>query len=353
MAGFVVWSHTGQRPGQLQGQLGFGSGQLRRDSAPDASLATAGDKDPLAPTEAAAWGGGGAAAAASPPKTAYLGGGTGLFMAAERRDQPTRPSFPRGEAASHCVLLGPPDELWSCSEKFGVVQVWSLVTHTLIQHWDLDLCHGLNHLVYSRGCVWGAGTNGSIYIFDAAAKQPLTELRVHTDSVRHLCVVSKERVVSCSASKDTTLAEMANLPSGRHGRGLFSQPDDASFASYDRYGFLQLGPGAPDLEPPAEHQELVASLPDELRSRHERRKRVLLAQTEAWDQYLERNPELFGNDNGAGVSDYVALEDSREVHRLIRAGVPDKFRQVVWTGACKPPTVLWSLPDPAACPFGA
>ena len=75
------------------------------------------------------WGGGGAASHNSPPKQTWAGrfnGGIGKLKPKEAL--PTAvvvpAPFPEYAAASHCVVPGPSGELWSSSERCGVVQVW-------------------------------------------------------------------------------------------------------------------------------------------------------------------------------------------------------------------------------------
>ena len=215
-----------------------------------------------------------------------------------------------------------------------MVQVWSTVEHRLMQHWDLDGCSGLTHLIYSRGCVWAAAANGSLYIFDAKAKLPLIELRVHTDNIRCLRTVGKEYMISCGASKDGSLAVMLNLPRGRHtqssilpARASYTGGTD-TFMSYDRYGFLQLSSYETE-EPVLSDNELVASLPEDHQQDLARQDLKLLASSMAWEQYFLESAQSTGADGDA--TDYPSFQRTAENRRRIHEGVPDKFRQRVWT----------------------
>eukprot|EP00039_Didymoeca_costata_P033040 m.40424 g.40424 ORF g.40424 m.40424 type:complete len:1234 (+) comp9663_c0_seq2:283-3984(+) len=281
--------------------------------------------------DTATWGGGGAAAYHSPPK--HLSGRVGKGPETGPDTSPQgRPftaqfpiPFPKDVAASHCVIEGSKGELWSSSEKRGVVQVWSTETHKLLQHWDLDGCTGITQLVYSRKCVWAAAQNGSVYIFDAVAKEPIVELKVHTDAVRYLCAAKPEYMVSSSAAKDGSLAILLNLARGRH--GYVSWTSDSATV-FDRYGFFTSGRGVPEgFEDLGD--ELVASLPSQLEIELDRRQRAFVVHSERWTEYLQRNkpdpalPFFEGH--------CKPFRDSPELRNLIENGVPDACRQQVWT----------------------
>lgn len=269
------------------------------------------------------WGGGGAASHNSPPKQTWAGrfnGGIGKMkpkMTAQV--MPTTAvvapaPFPEYAAASHCVVPGPAGELWSSSERCGVVQVWCTTTHQLLHHWDLDACPGINHLVYSRGCIWAAAANGSVYVFDAVTKDPLVELRVHSDAARSLFIVSKEHLISTSGSKDSSIGVMLNMPRGR----LYTEEGATRLAAidtYDRYGFVNL-PGMETLAGGNNDDELLTSLVLSLGTSAsealEKKSRGREAHIDAWQTHLKElaqaaaastaNKDSGGGDGGLGGS---------------------------------------------------
>jgi len=243
------------------------------------------------------WGGGGAASHNSPPKQTWAGrfnGGLGKKPKATAQALPTAvvapAPFPEYAAASHCVVPGPAGELWSSSERCGVVQVWCTATHQLLHHWDLDACPGVNHLIYSRGCIWAAAANGSVYVFDAVTKDPLVELRVHSDAARSLFIISKEHLISTSGSKDSSIGVMLNMPRGR----LYTEEGATRLAvidTYDRYGFVNL-PGMEGNDGAGEEDtsfaiEMVLSLDTTASEELQKKSRRREAHIDAWESHLK------------------------------------------------------------------
>lgn len=158
------------------------------------------------------WGGGGAAQAGTPPKRGGAGRRRGTPEDSRNRRSSYSPVKSPGEVgddeesevAAYCIISGPPGELWSCSETQGKVQVWCSKTRRRLMAWELE-SPGINHLAFSRGHIWAAGSNGSLYVWDAYSRQPVFELRPHKDTVRALAVIGLNYIVSLSGSRDGSI----------------------------------------------------------------------------------------------------------------------------------------------------
>jgi len=108
--------------------------------------------------------------------------------------------------ASHCIISGCNDEVWSCSNVSGLLHVWDSARYaqsSLGGEWMID-CDGFNTLLATTTAIWGGANNGSVYLWDIETHSLLRELTTHSDGVRSLCQV-QNFVVSGSGSKDGTL----------------------------------------------------------------------------------------------------------------------------------------------------
>eukprot|EP00040_Diaphanoeca_grandis_P017546 m.91657 g.91657 ORF g.91657 m.91657 type:complete len:1346 (-) comp26490_c0_seq2:90-4127(-) len=113
-------------------------------------------------------------------------------------------------SASHCMIPGINNEVWSCSNVTGLLQIWDAATCKPAKmggEWRLD-CEGFNVLLATETAIWGGGNNGSIYVWDPESHNVLQQLPSHNDGVRSLCEMrfgDERHIISGSGSNDGTL----------------------------------------------------------------------------------------------------------------------------------------------------
>ena len=83
-----------------------------------------------------------------------------------------------------------------------------------LAEWRMD-CKGIVMLACVRGHIWGGAYDGSVYIWDAAARAPVQEMHCHNDAVRSICAVGPRTVVSGGGSRDGMLVVWHTVARGR------------------------------------------------------------------------------------------------------------------------------------------
>ena len=120
----------------------------------------------------------------------------------------TDASFVLRTSASHCIIAGIENEVWSCSNVSGLLHVWDARTFSPVKmggEWRLD-CRGFNVLLATATAIWGGANNGSVYMWDPESHSLLQQLTSHSDGVRSLCAMGESQfVLSGSGSNDGTL----------------------------------------------------------------------------------------------------------------------------------------------------
>ena len=107
-------------------------------------------------------------------------------------------------AASHILAHGMDEEVWSCSSRTGLLQVWSTATYEKVTfggEWRID-CRGFTSLVHTDGYILGGSNNGSIYTWNPETHWFVKQCQGHTDAVRSLCTISDSMAVSGGSSRD-------------------------------------------------------------------------------------------------------------------------------------------------------
>lgn len=268
------------------------------------------------------WGGGGDAAFKSPPKNVFsYADRKHSLMHGNKRQLDTDDD---GKVAANTIIEGVNGQLWTCSDRCGRVQLWSIKSKKLIQSWELN-CPGLHHMVYSRGHMWVAGLNGSVYIWDAEWHLPLAELQVHKDAVRSLCPIGSEFVVSNSGATDGSIAVLRAVA---RGRVPTQEPHmDKTISLFDRYGFLS-GVKQTTVVVPT---DLSISLPEEdkhLISAQKRRQTKHLAD---WETFVKR---MSGSDDRERILPASIMSvDAQKFPELIplgAKGISERFRAQMW-----------------------
>lgn len=265
------------------------------------------------------WSGGGDAYFKSPPKMPNTRKRKIQHGVKEAHDED---SFDK--VAASTILEGYNGQLWTCSDKSGRLQIWSIKTKKLLQSFNLE-CSGLHHMVLSRGHMWVAGSNGSVYIWDAEWHLPYGEIQIHSDAVRSLCLVGKEYVVSNSGANDGCIAILRAVARGRL-PGVQS-PQDQVMKVYDRYGFLT-GSRAARIDD-IEDDILSQSLPEEQKRRlmsQEHRQRDHVA---AWGPIVEKLGACEASEFEFIIP--LSLESEPELHLLGQNGIPNQYRRTAWT----------------------
>ena len=268
------------------------------------------------------WGGGGDAAFKSPPKNMFsYADRKHSLMHGNKRQLDTDDD---GKVAANTIVEGVNGQLWTCSDRCGRVQLWSIKSKRLIQSWELN-CAGLHHMVYSRGHMWVAGLNGSVYIWDAEWHLPLAELQVHSDAVRSLCPIGSEYVVSNSGAADGSIAVLRAVA---RGRVPTQEPHiDNTISLFDRYGFLS---GVKQTAP-ADPTDLSMSLPEEdkhLISAQKRRQTKHLAD---WGAFVKKMAD--SDDRERILPASIMSVDAQKFPELIALGakgIPERFRAQLW-----------------------
>lgn len=243
------------------------------------------------------------------------------------------------------MLMPSPVQVWSCSERHGTVHIWRTDTFERIQEWRLD-CNGLNQIICTRGCVWGAGSNGSVYIWDLHSHLPVSELVYHNDTVRSLCSAGKvcnwvrkgkimrpahltpnivpyppfgvqDFVVSGGASRDGGIVVWRTVAPGRFYTATgqpkgelvppgFDVEGSQRQMAFDRYGFRRFVAANP-----TEAETLARSLEGDKREQYFDRNRAYLAHCQKWDEYMTSKQPLLRSDTLAA---------------LVHGGIPDQYR---------------------------
>lgn len=88
-----------------------------------------------------------------------------------------------------------------------MLQIWDARTFTAATvggQWSID-CGGINVLLRTPKTIWAGANNSVVFVWDLESHQLSKELRCHGDSVRSLCLVNDEYVVSGSGSHDGTI----------------------------------------------------------------------------------------------------------------------------------------------------
>ncbi len=95
-------------------------------------------------------------------------------------------------------------QVWSCSNSTGLLQIWDSRTFSQASvggQWSID-CGGINILIRTKTAIWAGAGNSVVFVWDLVSHGLLKELRCHTDSVRSLCALGDEYVISGSGSND-------------------------------------------------------------------------------------------------------------------------------------------------------
>lgn len=248
-------------------------------------------------------------------------------------------------AAAHSLRKGiVSDEVWSCSETAGRVQVWS--TRSLALLWEFQLeCAGIITLCAIDEYVVAGGYNGTLYFWDAATHTPLVEIAAHNDAIRTLLPLTSRHLITSSGGHDGSIALWCTPGAGREttlilpGGGISdgrrrgnSTSGNAAHAAilasaqvpvraYDAYGFECF---VPTLADSANCQIFCSPLPEtELAARNSWRKQ-LDQQQHVWQQFWRTST------TAAGAAAPTAL-DMTAVRKLVAQGVPLAQRMKLWT----------------------